>query len=133
MQSDVLSILSCSEINDDDKRKLIEEMSSGNIADDGGNTRSNINVKLNTKNIFSRFTSPGITDTNGSNENYNNLKNEVVITAISRGNVTHLVTQQRNFRKSNNSKVTLRSLPSRVNTRKPSKAARRSSNYPLAL
>ena len=76
MQSDVLSILSCSEINDDDKRKLIEEMSSGNIADDGGNTRSNINVKLNTKNIFSRFTSPGITDTNGSNENYNNLKNE---------------------------------------------------------
>ena len=76
MQSDVLSIFSCSEINDDDKRKLIEEMSSGNIADDGGKTRSNINVKLNTKNIFSRFTSPGTTDTNGSNENYNNLKNE---------------------------------------------------------
>ena len=51
-------------------------MASGNNADDGGNTISNINVKLNKKNIFSRFTSPSTTDTNGSNENYNNLKNE---------------------------------------------------------
>ena len=51
-------------------------MASGNNTDDGGDPRSNINVKLNAKNIFSRFTSPGITDTNGSNENYNNLKNE---------------------------------------------------------
>lgn len=67
LQSDVLSILSCSEINDDDKKKLIEEIASGNNTADGSNPKSNINVKLNTKSIFSRFTSASSTNANGSN------------------------------------------------------------------
>ena len=67
LQSDVLSILSCSEINDDDKKKLIEEIAIGNNTSDGCNPKSNINSKLNTKGLFSRFTSGSSSNANGSN------------------------------------------------------------------
>ena len=56
LQSDVLSILSCGEINDDDKKKLIEEISGGSHAD-GSNLKPSINGRLNKRNIFSRFAS----------------------------------------------------------------------------
>ena len=70
LQSDVLSILSCSEINDDDKKKLIEEIASGNNTD-RTNPKSNSNMKLNTRSIFSRFTSTS-SITNGSNGHCSN-------------------------------------------------------------
>ena len=60
LQSDVLSILSSTEINDDDKKKLIEEIresSGNNTSTDQTNPKPNINMRLNTKSIFSRFTS----------------------------------------------------------------------------
>ena len=66
LQSDVLSILSCGEINDDDKKKLIEEIASGNHSD-GSNLKQNINGKVNKKNIFSRLVSSS-NNSNGSNE-----------------------------------------------------------------
>ena len=63
LQSDVLSILSCSGINDDDKKQLIEEITSGNTTTDG-NPKSNINVKS----LFSRFTTNASNNVlNGSN------------------------------------------------------------------
>ena len=79
LQSDVLSILSCGEINDDDKKKLIEEIASGNHSD-GSTLKSNINGKLSKKNIFSRFASSA-TDSNvavedGSKALDNNAKFE---------------------------------------------------------
>ena len=66
LQSDVLSILSCGEINDDDKKKLIEEIASGNHSD-SSSIKSNINGKLNKKNIFSRFASSSY-NSNAPNE-----------------------------------------------------------------
>ena len=72
LQSDVLSILSCSGINDDDKKQLIEEITSGNT-DSGTNLRSNLNAKLNTRNIFSKFT---FSNSNVSNDDSSSITNE---------------------------------------------------------
>ena len=81
LQSDVLSILSSTEINDDDKKKLIEEIresSGNNTSTDQTNPKPNINMRLNTKSIFSRFTSSN--NANGLNNddffNESNAKTE---------------------------------------------------------
>ena len=72
-----MSILSCTGINDDDKKQLIEEITSGNT-DSGTNLRSNLNAKLHTRNIFSKFT---FSNSNVSNDG--DLKLILFITSIS--------------------------------------------------
>ena len=72
LQSEVLSILSCGGINDDDKRQLIEEMTTSSVSSEMSHQKStNINIKLNGRNIFSRFANLSNLNHGSNDENVN--------------------------------------------------------------